>query len=198
MSFEDLCTKVYAQLDAGLPSHLYYHCTDHTRKDVLPMAERLAAEEGVNDAQLKILRAAALFHDTGYLDVYPKNEPYGANRAKEELPKWGYNADEIEHVCRVIMATQMPQNPGEDVLCRIMCDADLGHLGTEMFFMRSEALRMEFKKQGILKPEATPREWHESNTKFLEAHSYWTESGRRILGPVKARNLAESKQLLGL
>eukprot|EP00762_Andalucia_godoyi_P005307 ANDGO_06705.mRNA.1 hypothetical protein len=198
MSFEDLCSKVFAELDAKLPAHLLYHCTDHTRKDVLPMAERLGKEQGISEAELRLLKVAALFHDTGYLDVYPKNEPFGVKRAQEELPKWGYSPEEIEHISRIIMATMMPQNPGDDILCKLMCDADLGHLGTEWFFLRSESLRIEFTKQGILKPETTPRDWNESNLKFLESHSYWSDAGKRILGPGKEKNIIQSKQLLGL
>jgi predicted metal-dependent HD superfamily phosphohydrolase len=196
MSFDDLCQKVFSELDAKLSPTLYYHCTDHTRRDVLPAAKKLCALEGLSPADTRIVVTAALFHDTGYLDQYPKNEPFGAKRAREELPGWGYSAEEIARVETVIMATQMPQNPGQDKLCQIMCDADLSHLGTEFFFARSEALRMELRSQGFVKDEASVRSWHESNLHFLESHSYWTDAARQSLGPRKERNIRESRELL--
>lgn len=52
--------------------------------------------------------------------------------ARQYLPHFGYTGDEIEQVCDIIMATQMPQNP-HNHLGQIICDADLDYLGRNDF-----------------------------------------------------------------
>ena len=80
---------VWTQLEE-LDKNLFYHGRHHTFEDVLPMAEQLAKQEGLNDQQALIVKTAALYHDTGFLDRYDKNEPCGVERAKKYLPQFGF------------------------------------------------------------------------------------------------------------
>lgn len=52
-----------------------------------------------------------------------------------------YSPHQIARIEKCIMATQLPQTPGDDILCQIMCDADLYQLGTDLCLLRSECLR---------------------------------------------------------
>ena len=135
-----------------------------------------------------------MFHDTGYLDQYPKNEPFGADRARKYLPQFGYTQDQIDRICKCIMATQVPQNPGDCLLCQIICDADLAHLGTDLYFLKSESLRLELER--VNKKPFPPREWHISNLDFLTKHTYFTKSAKKTLQPIKEQNYILNQKLV--
>lgn len=192
MSFDKVKEVVYQDL-RGLDKRLYYHGIHHTFDDVLPCAEMLAKEEKLSDEETLLVKTAALFHDTGFLDQYEKNEPQGCERARKLLPKYDYSEKQIDQICDMIMATQMPQNP-KDKLAQVVCDADLGHLGQEQCITRGEALRLELKLMKGLNP--TLREWNERNLVFYEKHHYWTDSAKRILQEKKEKNIQEVKDFL--
>ena len=64
-------------LASELPGNLIYHSIRHTRDDVLPAAERLAELSGLGREKSLLLRTAALYHDTGYVEQYERNEHIG-------------------------------------------------------------------------------------------------------------------------
>jgi uncharacterized protein len=193
--FEGAKKLVFAQLEA-LDKNLLYHGRHHTFEYVVPASLILSKEEGLDEEQTLIVKTAALFHDVGFLDQYDKNEPRGVERAKQELPKFGYSEKQIEEISKCIMATQLPQSPGDNILAQIVCDSDLYHVGTNKYFHNSEGLRLELCAiKGI---EISQRKWAEGNIKFLEGHTYFTNSAKRLFQPVKDKNLQETKELLGL
>lgn len=179
---------------AGLPPTLLYHDIHHTLRDVFPAAMSLAEEEGLSARERSLVGAAALFHDMGYLDRYEKNEPMGAARARRVLPRFGYSAEDLDRIEEMILATAMPQGP-KDLLGRILCDADLGHLGSDRFFLQSERLRIELTYRGNQK---SLRAWHEGNLRFLEDHQFHTESARRLWQVEKDHNGALVRELLAV
>ena len=199
-----------------LPKNLFYHGPHHTLEDVFPKTIELAVAEHCSPKQILLLGLAALFHDVGYLEQYDKNEPNGARIADEEIRKifdiQKQNSDivkknddedefvlfeeDIEEIKKIIMATQLPQNPGDDLLCQIICDADLGHLGTDLFFLRGEGLRLELNAVKGFK--ISPRKWNEDNTKFLKNHKYFTKTAKETLGPKLIENVKASCALLNI
>lgn len=192
MSFDKVKEQVYHDL-GNLDKRLYYHGRHHTFDDVVPTAEMLCKEEKLTEEETLLVKTAALFHDTGFLDQYDKNEPFGCERARKLLPSYGYNDKQIDHICEMIMATQMPQNP-KDKLAQIVCDADLGHLGQDRCFFRAEGLRLELDLiKGI---KSTIREWNERNLVFYEKHHYWTDSAKRLLQKRKEKTIQEVKDFL--
>lgn len=130
------------------------------------------------------------------MEQYDKNEPIGCRMAQEILPDFDYSTDLIEKICKCIMATQLPQDPKGYLPAMIVCDADLGHLGTELFFLRSEFLRLELSKQ-FNKP-ITLRSWNTGNIQFLKNHKYWTKSAIEKFDPIKKQNLNATLELLGM
>lgn len=80
----------------------------------------------------------------------------------------------------------VPQNPGDCRLCQIVCDADLGHLGTDLYFLKSECLRLELER--VYKKPIAPRDWHISNLDFLQKHQYFTNAAKKLMQPVKEQN----------
>jgi hypothetical protein len=72
-TFNIIRTEVCDRL-AGLTAALTYHNLDHTL-DVVRQCERLALEEGIRDeCKIYLLKVAALYHDTGFLNTYAQHE----------------------------------------------------------------------------------------------------------------------------
>ncbi|MDQ4076704.1 MAG: HD domain-containing protein [Chloroflexota bacterium] len=183
---------ILGRLEAELDSDLFYHNLYHTKDDVLPAVERLAAMEGIGEEERLLLQTAALYHDAGYLKQQLDHETSSAQIAIEILPRFGYTADQIQIVVNLILATRMPQAPN-NLLEQIICDADLDVLGSDDFFLRSYDLRAELTAQG--KPH-TDEEWYRCQLAFLEGHSYFTPSANHLREAAKQRHIAILKRLL--
>lgn len=192
--FEQAKAYIASRLINELAPDLYYHGPHHTLDEALPAVEKLATMEGIQGMDWLLLRTAALYHDCGFLEQYAHNEPIAVRIVSEVLPGFGYNRRQIRTIKGIIMATRTPQRP-RNYLEEIMCDGDLDSLGRPDFFLLSHRLRLEMAAYG--KP-MTLREWHEDQLRFLEGHTYFTESACALREPGKRRNIAELRELLGL
>jgi len=171
---------------------LYYHGIHHTRDDVLPAVQRLAALAGVDEDDLLLLRTAALYHDTGYIEQYSNNEPVGARFARETLTNFGYTPAQIEAIVQMILATRMPQTP-QNFLEALLCDADLDSLGREDYLETSHNLRAELSVYGT--PIPLPA-WYRRQLDFLSSHTYFTGVARALRDAGKQANIRRLKELL--
>lgn len=180
------------RLSRELPEQLWYHSVAHTRDDVLPAAERLAAQEGLDGEELLLLKTAALFHDLGFLERVQQHEEASIAIAREALPGFGYAPAQVEAVAQLIHATILPQ-AAKTRLEQLLADADLDVLGREDFFAKSALLRRE---RTALGETFTDEAWHRSQLAFLEQHCYFTAAARRLRGPGKQRNIEGLKRLL--
>lgn len=201
-NFEAAKEYVFSRLERELPKNLYYHGVHHTRNDVLPTAERLGQMEGVTSEDMILLKTAALHHDIGYLEQYTKNEPVGTRMAKEILPEFGYNEKQIQRIGEIIMTTQLQNIEGKlmqvpkenDLLQKIMCDADLDSLGREDFFQVGHTLKREFEAYGVMKTDL--RGWYKGQITFLEGHKYFTNAAKKLREEGKKKNLEEVYKLV--
>lgn len=189
---------VRRRLTAELPPTLAYHGPHHTLDDVLPAVDRLCTGEGVGPAERDLVMAAALFHDIGFVESYNGNEAIGARIAAETLPSFGFSSSEIERILDIILSTEMReidgvfcQDPGDDLLKKIMCDADLDNLGREDFFKVSDNLREELRHQGT---NFTEMEWLARQVLFVSQQSWFTATQRADREEIKARNLARLRR----
>jgi uncharacterized protein len=186
--------KFYKEIEANaikrlreLSPDLTYHCYDHTM-DVLEQCVRLAEAEGIKDQRdIFLLKVAALYHDTGFLKAYRFHEAASCEIFLEEVNGFGFTEDDIEVVKRLIMATQIPQQPA-DILEKIICDADLDYLGRDDFFSIGDTLRREFL---LFKVVANQDEWESLQLKFLRNHSYHTTSSQLLREPAKQLNISK-------
>ena len=89
--FETLRQKVLGQLGKKLSVNLTYHSVAHTM-DVLEKAVEIAKQEGVNNEnEIMLLKVAALFHDTGFLEVYMGHEEKSCFIMRDEVKvEWWY------------------------------------------------------------------------------------------------------------
>lgn len=74
-----------------------------------------------------------------------------------------------------------------------VCDADLDYLGRTDFKRIGDLLFAEMRTFGVL---ATELEWNQLQVRFLERHSYFTVTNKRLREPLKQQYLAELKQWL--
>jgi uncharacterized protein len=190
--FERAKQYVLGRLEKELPPDLYYHGIHHTRDDVLPAVERLARLEKLPADETLLLRTAALYHDTGYIEDYYNNEEIGLRIAYETLPYFGYRPADIEVIGQIIMATRLPQCP-QNLMEQIICDGDMDSLGRKDFFIVSHRLRLELTIYDVPVPL---RDWYPRQLDFLEAHRYFTAGARNLREAGKQNNTHEIKQLL--
>lgn len=111
MEFEKASNYIQEVLKTQLSPLLFYHSYAHTM-GVLKAAVEIAKDENIQDEDdLLLLKTAALYHDTGFLNVYEKIRKKKRVRLQEVLPRFDYNSLQIEIICKLIMKTKMPQQP---------------------------------------------------------------------------------------
>lgn len=189
--YQPIYDHVTGKLLQGLSPRLIYHSINHTL-DVLEQVQLIAEREKINhDENLFLLKVAALYHDSGFLFIYAGHEAKGCEIAKEELPLFGLKTMQIDKICGMIMATKIPQTPGNN-LEEIICDADLDYLGRNDFEMISNNLFKEFLDFGFVKDYS---QWMKLQVKFFESHHYFTNSSQQLRNPVKMARLKKLKSL---
>jgi ligand-binding sensor domain-containing protein/class 3 adenylate cyclase len=180
-------------LEKHLSKKLYYHSIAHT-KDVVTAVERLALLENVTDEGLFLLKSAATYHDAGFIEQYDNNEPIGARLADEILPKYGYTDKHIGTIKELIYVTEIPHAP-KNKLEEIMCDADLDYLGRDDFHEIANRLRDELMEHGKI---SSHKQWDEIQVKFLNMHTYFTDTAITTRTEKKQKNLEEVMERLSL
>ena len=191
INYFKLKRKIFQRLKKELSKDLLYHNIQHT-KEVLKSAIKLAKLEKISKDEKYLLKTACILHDIGYLERYEDNEVIAVKIAKQILPEFNYNSEEIKTISQIIMATKMPQIP-KDNLSKIICDADLDNLGKKNFFIKSNLLRFELEKQGKILPL---KEFYQNQINLLKSHKYFTNSANKLYGKQKEKNLQELKERL--
>ncbi len=175
-----------------LPDQLGYHGLHHTM-DVLKMAAELCESEGVSQHERVLVKTAALFHDAGFVkNKHAGHEAEGCRLVQELLPRFGYQPEDIDCICRMIMSTKIPQSP-TNLLEQILCDADLDYLGRDDFFSIGDSLFRELQAYSLIGDEQT---WNRLQVSFLSAHRFHTNTNKTLREPVKRRYLEELQELV--
>lgn len=161
---------VINMLKSEIPATYYYHNYEHSLY-VIQKAAEIGKHENCTVKELELLHVAALWHDTGYVNIYTGHEEESCRLARQYLPGYGYTADDIDTVCGMIMATKIPQSP-QNKLEEILADADLEYLGTENAAVLANHLFNELK---ALNPLLTEEAWNKTEIDFLTAHHYFSK-----------------------
>ena len=175
--------------DRKLPEECVFHSKDHTL-DVMKNALTIGKESGLSVNDLNCLALGAVFHDAGYVSSYDGHEIISAQMAREFLISLDIDDSQIKQVERAILATRVPQSP-EDLVSKVLCDADLMHLTYPDYFARMEPLRLEWKLTG--KSDLTETQFHRKSIDFFNMHNYHTSYGRQVLAEKKHLNLERIK-----
>lgn len=183
-------TFVTNLLKQETPEKYSYHTPDHTVR-VVKNAILIGVKEGLTLEEMAILRIAAWFHDTGYTKVYQGHETESAVIADKFLSQHKVDYQIRKEVTQCIMATTFPQN-AKSPIARVLCDADLMHLGHQEYFELAENLRLEQKKTGIRNLNKT--EFDKESISFFEEHSFYTDYCKNSFAETKAENLRLLKE----
>lgn len=191
IQFTDMQETILDKLESELPQYLYYHNVKHT-VDVVTEVELIGWAEGCSDDEVLLLKTAGLFHDAGHTIGYDGHEKFGCDLARDFLPNYGYTEDQIENICDIIMATQMPPQP-KDLLQRIICDADLDYLGRSDMIPVSNTLYKELKEQDKI---GTLNDWNKLQVKFISIHQYFTQTARSLREVNKQKQIERIQMLI--
>ena len=191
IQFVDMQEIILDKLEKELPEYLYYHNVKHTI-DVVTEVELIGWAEGVSEKEVLLLKTAALFHDAGHTIGYDNHEDIGCGLARDFLPGYNYSPSQIERICELIMATQMPLKP-KNLLEKIMCDSDLDYLGRSDFIPVSNTLYEELKQQNKID---SLNDWNKLQIKFISGHQYFTETARNLREVNKQKQIERIKQLI--
>ena len=182
--FQNAEAYILNRLENELARTLYYHGFHHTL-DVMDAAMTIAEAENISEEEKNLLRVAVAYHDAGFIYVYKEHERRGCEMAKENLPVFGFEDEQVRTICNMIMATKIPQN-ARTKLEQIICDADVDYLGREDV---CDIARTLFEESRIYSNIRDEEKWDEEQIRFLTQHKYFTTYSLRNREPGKLRYL---------
>lgn len=188
--FKNLNGFIFNLLKNKLSSKAIYHNYNHTLY-VVEAVNEIALAEKVSEDELEILLIAAWFHDTGFTKEAKNHEEISKQIAQKYLTEKGFNEEKIKQVLLCIDATRMPQKPTSK-LEKIICDADLFHLGSENFTDKANLLRLEWEQ--LCDKQLTDVEWLKENEVFFGEHKYFTDYAFNKLNTQKTLNWLKIKK----
>ena len=187
---EDYITRFFRE---RMPKEYVYHDFKHTQ-DVVRACREISVLEGHSMEALEILELAAWFHDSGYEKGPNNHEERSVELAERFLSTLDYPVDKLETVVTCIRATKVPQKP-ITALQKIICDADLSHLGDKSYWMRNACLRQEL----IVTHDRrmTEEEWVNFELDFMTSHQYHTLTAQRLYDKRKNKNILQLRKQKG-
>ena len=168
-----------------MPAKYVYHDLQHTQ-NVVDGAKEIGAQYKLDDQEMELLVIAAWFHDTGYAEGPEGHEERSCAIAKAYLKDQNFSPADLKIICDCILATKLPQNP-DNLLEKIICDADLSHLGKSNYWDRCGKVRMEIANlNGAMMSEM---EWVEFELNFIENHEYQTAVAKELYDKRKQKHI---------
>jgi predicted metal-dependent HD superfamily phosphohydrolase len=161
-----------------------YHNLNHTL-DVIEQTQFIGKQEKLAESELRILRIAALFHDTGFLVKRAQHEMESIVFFEKTARSFGLAENDIALISGCIRATQMPQNP-QSLIEQVMCDADLDYLGRNDFKPIGDLLYAEMNSCGEI---GSVEEWNALQVRFLSKHQFHTHFSKTHRQPVLNQHL---------
>jgi len=186
---EEYVTKL---LTENLPKGCLFHNLRHTF-EVYKSAKEIGKNSGLSKDQLNILLIAALFHDTGITQNYNFHEEKSVEICEKFLKQNNFSSNEIDHISKIIMVTKTPHNP-ETMLEKIICDADISHIGKRGYFFKLKLLRKEWEI--MLYKQFSDTEWYSLNINFLNENYFFTEYAKITFEKGKESNLKKLEAML--
>lgn len=184
--FQDTEHFVREYFAENVPGKYVFHDFEHTVQTVT--AVRIIAEGfQLDDRAVMLAQLATWFHDTGYAQGPEDHEERSCDIAERFLTG-KIPAEDIETVLGCIRATKVPQNPS-NLLEQVICDADLSHLGMDIYWSRTGKLRQEFvlaRNRVMSEPE-----WVDFELNFMLNHEYHTVIAQEMFNKRKAKHIQQ-------
>lgn len=187
---EQLLNEVEAHISAffaeNLSAEYVFHDLGHTIQTV---AATKTIGEGfrLGSQDLLILMLATWFHDTGYalgpVDHEERSCVNATQFLQDRIP-----AEQLAQVLSCIRATKVPQKP-ETLLGQIIGDADLSHLGMDIYWDRTSRLRQELvlTRNKVM----SDQDWVDFELNFMVTHEYHTVVAQELFNKKKAKHIQQ-------
>ena len=176
-------------IESSRCKNLPFHNWQHT-EEVVQNSELIAKQEGLKENAIEELIIASYFHDIGYLNQAKDHEQLSCKYAREFLEKESLNISQIKNILNLIKATKTSEEP-KTIAQKIICDADLAHLGRKNFRSKNVQLRKEWENSNGL--EFSNVEWTNLNISFMENHCFYTETANKLFLSQKLKNIKALK-----
>lgn len=164
-----------------------FHDFQHT-KEVVEATAQIAAGYELSEKILELLALAAWFHDIGYIEGAEGHEERSSRYARAFLETHHFSEEDIVMVVDCILSTKIDARP-DTLLEKILCDADLSHLGGKMYWEHCTRLRQElFLTQNIVMSE---NEWVNFELDFITGHQYYTEVAHELFDKRKQKHIRQ-------
>ncbi len=168
-----------------MPARLRFHNLEHTLS-VAEAAKAIGRASGLKGNALLLVEVAALFHDTGYADVYNGHEAESAKHARAWLHKAGMDNRTVSQVTDLILATSLLHRP-RTLAQRVIRDADSAKAGQADFIAKGILLKAE--REALLGKPISHVTWRKENLEYLRTHQFHTAYARQRFNRQKAINL---------
>jgi predicted metal-dependent HD superfamily phosphohydrolase len=178
-------TYVEKLFNERLPEGISYHDLEHT-KYVAHQARIIGRKSRLTDTEQDIAETAAWFHDIGFLSSTEDHETESQKMAREYLSSHGVPDEVIDRVHFCIEATRMPQDPGDDMIAAVVCDADMSYLSEDFYIQRTRKLREEWNN--TREKKISKKDYYIETIELFNNHAYHTKYGRLNLTPGKNVN----------
>lgn len=184
---------IKALFEREIREHLQYHDIVHTEY-VVEKAGIIGQNSGLSPEDIKIVKVAAWFHDSGFVSRSRGHEELSKDIARKFLVSKKMPEEFIDKVLVCIEATRMPQNPGNDKPARVLCDADMAYLSEDFYFERTAKLRKEWNLEYDKK--YSKKTYYQETVELFENHQYYTTYGQKTFSAGKERNYHQLLDLL--
>jgi predicted metal-dependent HD superfamily phosphohydrolase len=175
-------TNLYEE---NLPKDITYHNLEHTRY-VAEQTRIIGRKSGLTEQQQYIAEAAAWFHDIGFLYSTEDHESESQRLAREYLSSRNVPESIIDQVNQCIEATRMPQDPGDNPVAAVVCDADMSYLSEDFYIERTMLLREEWNN--TRKKQISKKDYYVETIELFNDHRYYTKYARQQFTPGKLQN----------
>ena len=178
--------KKYVNLLLSPLNKHYYHSYEHAI-DVMQRAIYLSEQENLSVDEIEMMALAGLFHDTGFIVMYDKNEPIWAKIASNYLKSINYDKNKIKLIEQIILATDPDYTNPKNIYEKIIKDADMDNLWRDDFQKKSNDIKKELET--VKKIKIKDPEWHHSLVDLLISHKFNTDVQRKEIDKKKQENL---------
>ena len=168
-----------------LPEGISYHDLEHTRY-VAEQVRIIGKASGLSELEQGIAETAAWFHDIGFLNSTEDHETESQKMAREYLASNDVPEDFIQRVHGCIEATRMPQDPGDDPVSAVVCDADMAYLSEDFYIERTMLLREEWNN--TREKKLSKKDYYIETIELFNNHRFYTEYAMHNLTPGKFMN----------
>lgn len=171
----------------NISANRHFHNISHT-EFVVAKCNELSEYYKLKGCDKEALTIAAWFHDIGYCVSATEHERYSVDQALKFLSDNSCSTELKNAVENLILSTTYPVSPSS-LTQKIICDADMAHLGSPEYFMWSGLLKREVDH--FSGNPVTLSQWNKQNILFFQAHQYFTGYANESWAPQKEKNLQE-------